>query len=130
MLKKITRLEKVREIKFLEVDNFRQKERKIRDDIIFCEHNIEILKNKLDQIDTQHRDFRSGSDLQHAFQMRVKLELALDGENDRKRNLVEKHKVAKTELNKKLAEDNAFGKLIDKRNRTYKENVEKQLTQL
>lgn len=129
MLKKITRLDRIKEMKFSDIDVFKKNERLAREEINFCDNNIKTLKFKLKQLDDQHQDLRSGSDLQNAFQLRMRLDMAVKSEIERRGVLVENHKKAIQKLNKKLAEDNAFGKLIDKKTRLYKEFIEKTQTQ-
>ncbi|MGR5365769.1 hypothetical protein [Photobacterium damselae] len=123
MLKKIDRLKVIREVKFSDIDVFKRNERVAAEEIISCDKNIEMLLFKIKQIDEQNNNLKLGSDLQNAFQLRMKLDMTLRAEQERRQVLIENHKNEKKKLNKKLAEDNAFGKLIDKKNRVYRDMV-------
>ncbi|UKA04600.1 hypothetical protein [Photobacterium damselae] len=123
MLKKIDRLKVIREVKFSDIDVFKRNERVAAEEIISCDKNIEMLLFKIKQIDEQNNNLKLGSDLQNAFQLRMKLDMTLRAEQERRYVLIENHKNEKNKLNKKLAEDNAFGKLIDKKNRVYRDMV-------
>lgn len=125
MLKKIEKLGRIKDVRFAKIDVFKKKEGECRDELNICKKNIESLIYKLKQLEMQQKSASLGADLQNAFQLRVKLETALKEERERKITLDATYCAAKAKLKEKLAEDNAFGKLITKKKKALRTLIEK-----
>ena len=105
----------IREMKFSDVDDFKRKKAGCDNELLFCKKNIESIQYKLKKIEGQKLISLSGSDLHDSFRLTLQLEMALNEEIKRRVELIERCKEATVALNAKFAENNAFGRLIDRK---------------